>query len=63
MIEKSDIYILIETNENGFDVKPYTSFNRLCKDNNIDKKMVSKDKLPFKVGKKTILKAELNEKL
>lgn len=54
---------MIETNDKGFDVKPYTSFDRLCKENNINKKMVSKDLLPFKVGNKTILQTELNEKL
>lgn len=59
----SKIFILIETNDKGFDVKPYTNFDRLCKDNNINKKMVSKEMLPFKVGNKTILQAELNEKL
>lgn len=57
------IFILIETTKNGFNVKPYASFNRLCKDNNINKDMVSKDHLPFKVGDKTILEAEVNIKL
>jgi hypothetical protein len=57
------IFILIETTTNGFNVKPYANFNRLCKDNNINKDMVSKDNLPFKVGNKTILEAEVNNKL
>ena len=48
---------------NGFNVKSYTSFNRLCKDNNIKKEMVSKENLPFKVGNFTILESEVNTKL
>lgn len=57
------IFILIETTNNGFNVKPYASFSRLCKDNNINKEMVSKDNLPFKVGNKTVLEADVNNKI
>lgn len=62
-ISMDKIFILIETTNNGFNVKCYTSLNRLCKDNNIKKEMVSKENLPFKVGNFTILESEVNTKL
>lgn len=57
------IYLHIQTVTNGFNVKSYTSFSRLCKENNIDNKMVSKNNLPFKVGNVIVMESVVNTKI
>jgi hypothetical protein len=57
------IFILIETNNNDFNVKTYSSFNRLCKENNIDNKKVSKNDLPFKMGNIIVMESVVNTKI
>jgi hypothetical protein len=63
LINMDEIFIIIENTSSGFNLKSYASFNRLCKDNKINKDMVSKDKLPFKVGNLTIMKSVVNTKI
>jgi hypothetical protein len=57
------VYLHIETTNNGFNLKSYTSFNRLCKENNIDNKKVSKNNLPFKVGNIIVMESVVNTKI
>ena len=57
------VYLVMEHVGNSLDARGYYSFNRLCSENNIDKKMVDKKSLPIRVGNKTILTVKIDTRI
>lgn len=57
------VYIIISESSGGLNVKGYNSFSRLCSENGIKKNSISKKDLPVKVGNKTILSIEVDERI
>jgi hypothetical protein len=58
-----DTYIIMIENASGFDAKGYTSFSRLCLENGLNKKVVNKKMVPFKVENKTVFKVKIDNRI
>jgi hypothetical protein len=54
-----NIFIISTSNT----IKAYSSFSRLCSENNIDKSKINKKNLPVKIGDITIVKVELDTRI
>jgi hypothetical protein len=55
----NDIFIVIEVNNNTFDVNAYTTFKVMAESEKLDTSKVDKKDLPFKIKNKTYLKTKL----